>query len=136
VAPALAAVRHAVATPHGDPVARKLIPGQGYARPIRSEIETNNTSALAGGAPSRGRTEREALLEDYLPFGEIVRLPRPLPAPPVACRDRDDAVFPHLALAAGADFLVSGDQDLAALRRAAPLAILAPGALAARFSPG
>jgi len=82
------------------------------------------------------RTERESLLEDYLPFSEIVRLPRPLPVLPVACRNRDDAVFLHLALASGADFLVSGDQDLAALRRAAPVAILAPRELAARFPPG
>ena len=82
------------------------------------------------------RTELEALLEDYLPFGEIVRLPRPLPALPVVCRDRDEAAFLHLSRASGADFLVSGDQDLAALRRVAPVAILSPGELAARFAPG
>ena len=82
------------------------------------------------------RVERAALLEDYLPFGEIVRLPHTLPTLPVACRDRDGAVFLHLARASDADFLVSGDDDLAVLRAAAPVAILPPLELAARFAPG
>jgi len=60
-------------------------------------------------------TERETLLADYLPFAEIVKLTQPLPELPVACRDRDDAVFLHLAIASHADFLVSGDADLASL---------------------
>jgi len=67
---------------------------------------------------------RDALLQDYLPFGEIVVLPVPLPALPVACRDVDDDLFLHLALAAGADALVTGDQDLLALRDNAPMRIL------------
>lgn len=56
--------------------------------------------------------ERTDLLQDYLPFAEVVVLPDPRPAVPVACRDRDDGVFIELALAAGADALVSGDADL------------------------
>ena len=70
--------------------------------------------------------ERDALLEDYLPFAEVVRLPEPLPELPVACRDRDDAVFLHLAIASGADCLVSGDADLAVL--ASAFAVVTPDA--------
>lgn len=59
--------------------------------------------------------ERENLLADYLPFAEIAVLPQPLPVLPAACRDRDDAVFLHLAIASRAELLVSGDADLTAL---------------------
>jgi putative PIN family toxin of toxin-antitoxin system len=58
---------------------------------------------------------RETLLTDYLPFAETTNLPDPLPELPVACRDRNDAVFPHLAIASRADLLVSGDTDLTVL---------------------
>lgn len=53
----------------------------------------------------------DILLADYLPWAEVVTLPRRPPAVPV-CRDPDDAVFLQLAYAARADALVSGDQDL------------------------
>ena len=39
----------------------------------------------------------------------------PLPELPVACRDRDDAVFLHLAVTSNADLLISGDNDLTVL---------------------
>lgn len=68
--------------------------------------------------------ERRLLLEDYLPHAEAVILPDPPPAPPAACRDRDDAVFLQLALAAGVEVLVSGDADLTTLRDAAPVRVL------------
>ena len=66
--------------------------------------------------------EREALLADYLPFGEIVSLPDPLPDLPAACRDRNDAVFLHLAIASRAELLISGDDNLAVLSAAYPVA--------------
>jgi len=75
--------------------------------------------------------EREALLAEYLPFAEIVDLPNPRPELPLACRDRDDAVFLHLALASGADVLVSGDNDLTVLAAAYP--VISPGALRQRL---
>lgn len=56
--------------------------------------------------------ERETLLADYLPFAEVGVLPSPRPELPVACWDRDDAVFLHLAMVSNADVLVSGDADL------------------------
>lgn len=66
--------------------------------------------------------ERESLLADYLPFTEIAVLPHPLPVLPEACRDRDDAVFLHLAIASRAELLVSGDSDHAVLANAYPVA--------------
>lgn len=65
--------------------------------------------------------ERDALLADYLPYAETAHLPVPLPALPLACRDRDDAVFLHLARASEAEFLVSGDTDLTVLTSAYPV---------------
>ena len=69
-----------------------------------------------------GTPDREALLADYLPFAEVVPLPVPLPALPVACRDRDDVVFLQLAIAGGADLLISGDKDLTVLAGVYPVA--------------
>jgi putative PIN family toxin of toxin-antitoxin system len=65
--------------------------------------------------------DRDALLADYLPFAEIVPLPNPRPDLPVACRDRNDAVFLHLAIVSRADVLVSGDADLTVLASAYPV---------------
>jgi len=59
--------------------------------------------------------DRDALLADYLPFGGIVTLPNQPPELPLACRDRDDAVFLHLAIVSQVDALVSGDADLRVL---------------------
>jgi putative PIN family toxin of toxin-antitoxin system len=70
--------------------------------------------------PSR----RLALLEDFMPYAEIVLLPDALPDLPVACRGVDDDVFIHLALAGKAYFLVTGDRDLLALREELPLRIV------------
>jgi putative PIN family toxin of toxin-antitoxin system len=67
---------------------------------------------------------RAALLEDFMPYAEIVLLPDVLPDLPAACRDADDDVFIHLALAGQADFLVTGDRDLLALQGAAPVRIV------------
>jgi len=54
------------------------------------------------------------LLADYLPWCETVRIPNPPPATPV-CRDAFDQPFLLLAVAANADYLVSGDLDLLSL---------------------
>lgn len=77
--------------------------------------------------------EREVLLADYLPFTESAWLPESPPALPVACRDRDDAVFIQLALAAKADCLVSGDGDLTVLREVVPIDILSAEELRSRL---
>jgi hypothetical protein len=75
--------------------------------------------------------ERETLLGDYLLFAELAYLPSQRPALPAACRDRDDAVFRHLMIASGADFVVSGDDDLAVL--AAHYPVVSPAALQRRL---
>lgn len=67
--------------------------------------------------------EREALLAEYLPWCESVRVPaRGLRVP--ACRDPDDRAFLELAVAGKADALVSGDRDLLVLRGQAGFEIL------------
>jgi uncharacterized protein len=75
--------------------------------------------------------DRDALLADYLPFAEIVTLPNPLPGLRRACRDRDDAVFLHLAIVSQVDVLVSGDADLTVLASAYP--VISPGTLQRRL---
>jgi uncharacterized protein len=57
-----------------------------------------------------------------LPFSEIVSLPDPLYDLPATCRDRNDAVFLHLAIASRAELLISGDTDLAVLAVVYPVA--------------
>jgi uncharacterized protein len=56
--------------------------------------------------------EQEFLLADYLPFAEAAT-PRAARLP--ACRDAADLPFLALAAGAGADVLVTGDDDLLAL---------------------
>jgi uncharacterized protein len=73
-------------------------------------------------------TDRLSLLGDYLPYVEIVVLPAQLPVLPVVCRDRDDLVFIQLAVAGGAAFLVSRDDDLVSLRGDLPVVVISAGA--------
>ena len=65
--------------------------------------------------------EREILLAGYLPFAEVAIPPLPPLDLPTPCRDRDDAVFLHLAIASQADILVSGDTDLTVLAAVYPV---------------
>jgi len=75
--------------------------------------------------------DRDALLEEYLPFAETALLPDPSPAVPVTCRDHSDLVFIQLAIASNADLLVSGDVDLVVLRDA--IAVATPAELRLRI---
>jgi putative PIN family toxin of toxin-antitoxin system len=59
--------------------------------------------------------EREALLADFLPYTESVTLPAQWPDLP-QCRDEKDQAFLVLACIGKAEALISGDQDLLALR--------------------
>jgi len=70
--------------------------------------------------------ECEELLGDYLPYCETIVLSQTLPDLP-DCRDPADRPFLHLALAAKADALISGDADLLVLAEAFPVPIGAPG---------
>lgn len=69
--------------------------------------------------------DREELLADYLPFGEVVAPWKRSPVVPV-CRDEHDRVFLELAAVGGAGWLVTGDQDLLSLSGQATFQIIAP----------
>lgn len=69
--------------------------------------------------------EREELLADYLPFGEVVAPWRKRPPVP-RCRDRHDRVFLELASVGGAEWLVTGDQDLLSLAGKVHFQIITP----------
>ncbi len=77
--------------------------------------------------------DRAALLEDYLPYAEIIDLPEPMPEIPIQCRDRDDVVFLVLAIAAKTR-LISGDADLSILKASAPIEVLSAAELWALIS--
>jgi putative PIN family toxin of toxin-antitoxin system len=79
------------------------------------------------------QTEQMETLEDYLPFTEIIMLPSQPDALPVRCRDPKDEKFIRLALAAKADYLVTGDADLLALRGLVPFEIITIDQLKMRF---
>lgn len=51
------------------------------------------------------------------------------------CRDRDDQKFLELALAAGADVLITKDRELLALKRRTPFRILRPEDFARQLGP-
>lgn len=83
-------------------------------------------------------SEVEALLEEYLPYVEVVpawsesakgaktaRLP--------VCRDSADQVFLELAAVSGADGLITGDGDLLVLAGQTDFPILGPEELAGRM---
>ena len=74
------------------------------------------------------RSEREALLADYLPYCETVTLSEPLSKVP-ECRDPDDLPFMQLALAADADGLVTGDNDILSLAKCFSVPIITAEAL-------
>lgn len=76
-------------------------------------------------------SDRRALLADFLPYAEVVKLPRPWPALPI-CRDEKDQVFLVLAHVAKAEALVTGDADLLALRNACSVRIVTPDEWAAQ----
>ena len=75
--------------------------------------------------------ECEDLLADYLPCCETVVVAK---APPVPhCRDPFDRPFLELALAARADALVTGDDDLLSLSGGFSVPIITPKALRERL---
>jgi putative PIN family toxin of toxin-antitoxin system len=73
--------------------------------------------------------EQKELLADFLPYADVVELPKPWPDLPT-CRDEKDQVFLVLAQAGHADMLVTGDADLLAMRDVFPGPILTAGELA------
>jgi uncharacterized protein len=72
---------------------------------------------------SRSSTPRERLLAQVRMLAEVID-PPPLATP--VCRDPDDDAVLALALAAQADVIVSGDDDLLSLSRFAGIPIVNP----------
>ena len=77
--------------------------------------------------------DREALLADYLPYAEVVRLPARLPLVP-DCRDPHDTMFVTLAVSARVDALVTGDADLLALSSRVKIPIISPEKFRERYT--
>jgi len=71
--------------------------------------------------------ERDELLADYLPYGAVVPPWKIKPAVP-DCRDECDQIFLDLAAVGGAQWLVTGDQDLLSLSGQVKFQIIAPAA--------
>lgn len=71
--------------------------------------------------------EREELLADYLPYGEVVAPWRTKPAVP-RCRDKKNQIFLELAAVGAAQWLVTGDQDLLDVNGQVQFQIISPAA--------
>lgn len=73
------------------------------------------------------REARDELLADYLPYAEVVPVPKRAPRVP-PCRDPEDRMFLELAVTGDAEALVTGDDDLLALAPEFAIPILRPEA--------
>jgi uncharacterized protein len=88
---------------------------QGQVCPLVSEITAAEIRRVFGYPKFRlSDVEQVALLDDYLPFCEWVKIPEPPPVVP-DCRDLKDLPFLWLAIAGQAECLVTGDRDLLVL---------------------
>lgn len=76
--------------------------------------------------------DRRELLGEYLPFTDIVTVPKPTPVVPVP-DDPDDLMFVELAVTARVDTLVTGDPHLLALAGAIDPEVLTPADLRSRL---
>jgi putative PIN family toxin of toxin-antitoxin system len=68
---------------------------------------------------------RRAILRDIKGAAHWVSIPAEMTAQ-TYCRDPDDDVFIHTALAAQAPYLISGDKDLLAVPQISGLSIVSP----------
>ena len=101
----------------------------GRIRPLAGRETTAELIRVLGYPKFRlSDSDRQDILEDYLPFCETAAVPDPPPEVP-ECRDPFDRPFLELALAARADALVTGDADLQALSDAFVVPILTPAGL-------
>jgi len=100
---------------------------QGRLAPLRQAWQTATLQPLVSKATTeeliRALTypkfkltseDRQEMLADYLPYCTTMAIPAKPPAIPT-CRDPFDVPFLELAVAAMADYLVSGDKDLPTL---------------------
>jgi len=78
------------------------------------------------------RQDIEDLLADYLPYVETVQVISGAEDAP-RCRDPKDQMFIDLAVAGNADVIVSGDEDLLAMRGSCDFAIETPADFHRRY---
>lgn len=78
----------------------------------------------------RSNTSREKTLAEVRQLAEVIE-PPPLPQP--VCRDPDDDAVLALAIAAQADVIISGDNDLLVLQQFNGIPILSPAQAAAQL---
>ncbi len=81
----------------------------------------------------RSNTSREKALAEVRQLAEVIE-PPPLPQP--VCRDPDDNEVLALAIAARADLIISGDNDLLVLQQFNGIPILSPAQAAAPLQLG
>ncbi len=97
----------------------------GRAIPLVSRDTTQELIRVLGYPKFRLTAEdQRTVLADFLPFAEVVALSNAGRLP--NCRDPDDVPFLRLAAAAHADALVTGDEDLLALKRRFRIPVLTP----------
>lgn len=102
---------------------------QGHVTPILCRTTMDELlRVLAYPKFQLAREQMMDLLEDLLPFAEVVEQPDGATESP-RCPDPDDQVFLDLAVSANADALVTGDHDLLDLTAHSALTICTPNAL-------
>lgn len=90
---------------------------------LLAELESVIGRAKFDAILARSATSREHTLAEVRQLAEVIE-PPPLAVP--VCRDPDDDAVLALAVAAQADMIVSGDEDLLALNRYQGIPIVAP----------
>ena len=91
---------------------------------LLNELDAVISRAKFNAILERSSTPRERTLSEVRQLAEIIS-PPPLPAP--VCRDPDDDEVLAVAVAAQAELIVSGDDDLLALGSYAGIRIVTPG---------
>ncbi len=69
--------------------------------------------------------EQRSFLDEYLPYSQTITKLEALPEA-ITCRDINDVMFLELALAAKADYLITGDKDLLVLPKMFAFKIITP----------
>ena len=90
---------------------------------LLTELENVIGRAKFDAILTRSATSREQTLAELRQWAEVIE---PLPLALPVCRDPDDDAVLALALAAQADLIVSGDDDLLALKHYQGIPIVAP----------
>ena len=97
---------------HGRSVLVREAWQAGSCKPLASKATVDELVRVLGYPKFKLAAEdQRELLGDYLPYCQILAIPKKVPKTP-ACRDVFDVPFLQLAIVGKADLLVTGDQDL------------------------